>query len=219
MLKNVTNEYLPAATGIPAGFRFAVTLRGFRSAEHAASDGGRMSEPWRGEFAPEPERIRRVRGTETEACHANRTCVILCSQNSKTPLKVCRRMRWVQIFKYVRYCKCRIWIYQKFCIFFMISNSYTAKCYRWISSVRDRHTSRIQVRVTLRGFRCAEHAASDGGRMSEPRRGEFAPEPERNRRVRGTEITARHANGTCYILLYPSPIIMLFFCFVELPIS
>ena len=71
MLKNVTNEYLPPATGIPAGFRFAVTLRGFRSDEHVASDGGRMFEPRRGEFAPEPERNRRVRGTETTARHAN----------------------------------------------------------------------------------------------------------------------------------------------------
>ena len=71
MLKNVTDEYFPSATDFLAGFSIAVTLRGFRCDEHAASDGGRMSEPRRGEFAPEPERIRRERGTETTARYAS----------------------------------------------------------------------------------------------------------------------------------------------------
>ena len=41
----------------PSPCHFCDLKGGFRRDEHANSDGGRMSEPHRGEFAQEPERI------------------------------------------------------------------------------------------------------------------------------------------------------------------
>ena len=110
MLKNVTNEYLPSATGIPAGFRFAVILRGFRCDEHVASDGGTRVRALKRRVCARAgaDQARERNRNHSPLRELNLLYTMIAKQQNTAGGLQKDEMSSVQIFKYVRFCKCRI---------------------------------------------------------------------------------------------------------------